>query len=107
VVGGSFKDTATSGYTAQDIRFTAKGDTLYAIALAWPEDGKLTIKSLASGSELTKRHIKTVRMLGSKAKVEWTRSVEGLIVEMPNEKPGDYAFALKIFPVDRAAGQAP
>jgi alpha-L-fucosidase len=106
VVGGSFKDTATSGYTAQDIRFTAKGDTLYAIALAWPEDGKLTIKSLASGSELTKRDIKTVQMLGSKAKVKWTRSTEGLIVEMPNEKPGNYAFALKIFPVDRAAGQA-
>jgi hypothetical protein len=93
--------------TAQDIRFTAKGDTLYAIALAWPEDGKLTIKSLASGSELTKRDIKTVQMLGSKAKVKWTRSAEGLIIEMPNEKPGSYAFALKIFPVDRAAGQAP
>jgi alpha-L-fucosidase len=107
VVGGSFKDTATSGYTAQDIRFTAKGDTLYAIALAWPEDGKLTIKSLASGSQLTKRDIKTVQMLGSKAKVKWTRSAEGLIVEMPNEKPGNYTFALKIFPVDRAAGQAP
>jgi alpha-L-fucosidase len=106
VVGGSFKDTATSGYTAQDIRFTAKGDTLYAIALAWPEDGKLTIKSLASGSELTKRDIRTVQMLGSKAKVKWTRSAEGLIVEMPNEKPGNYAVALKIFPVDRAVGQA-
>ncbi len=107
VVGGSFKDTATSGYTAQDIRFTAKGDTLYAIALAWPEDGRLTIKSLASGSELTKRDIKTVQMLGSKGEVKWTRSAAGLIVEMPNEKPGNYAFTLKIFPVDRAAAQAP
>ena len=106
VVGGSFKDTATSGYTAQDIRFTAKGNTLYAIALAWPEDGKLSIKSLASGSELTKREIKTVQMLGSKAQVKWTRSAEGLIVELPNEKPSGYPVALKIFPVDRATGQA-
>jgi len=106
VVGGSFKDTATSGYTAQDIRFTAKGDTLYAIALAWPEDGKLTIKSLAADSELTKRDIKTVQRLGSKAKVKWTRNAEGLIIELPDEKPGNYAFALKIFPVDRATEQA-
>jgi alpha-L-fucosidase len=106
VVGGSFKDTATSGYSAHDIRFTAKGDTLYAIALAWPEDGKLSIKSLASGSQLTKREIKAVRMLGSKAKLKWTRSADGLIVELPNERPGNYAFALKIFPVDRASGQA-
>jgi alpha-L-fucosidase len=106
VVGGSFKDTATSGYTAQDIRFTAKGDTLYAIALAWPEDGKLTIKSLAADSELTKRDIKTVQRLGSKAKVKWTRTADGLIVELPDEKPGNYPFALKIFPVNPATGQA-
>jgi len=105
VVGGSFKDTATSGYNAQDIRFTAKGDTLYAIALAWPEDGKLIIKSLATGSKLTKRNIMTVQMLGSKAKVKWARNAEGLVVELPNEKPGNYAFALKVFPVDRAAGR--
>jgi alpha-L-fucosidase len=106
VVGGSFKDTATSFYSAHDIRFTAKADTLYAIALAWPEDGKLSIKSLASGSQLTKREIKAVRMLGSKAKLRWTRNADGLIVELPNERPGNYAFVLKIFPVDRASGQA-
>jgi alpha-L-fucosidase len=106
VVGGSFKDTATNGYTAEDIRFTAKGDTLYAIALAWPKDGELRIQSLAAGSELTKREIKTVQMLGSKARVKWTRNAEGLIVELLNEKPSGYPIALKIFPVDRAAAQA-
>jgi len=106
VVGGSFKDTATSGYTAEDIRFTAKGDTLYAIALAWPEDGKLRIKSLAEGSELTKREIKAVQMLGSKAPVKWNRTSDGLVVELPNGKASGYPVALKVFPVDRASGQA-
>jgi alpha-L-fucosidase len=105
VVGGSFKDTATSAYNARDIRFTAKGDTLYAIALARPEDGKLRIKSLAAGSELTKREIKAVQMQWSKTQVKWTRSAEGLIVKLPNEKPGDYPIALKIFPVARAKGR--
>jgi alpha-L-fucosidase len=106
VVGGSFKDTATRGYTAEDMRFTAKGDTLYALALAWPENGKLTIRSLRTGSDFTKREIKTVQMLGSKAPVKWTRTNDGLIVELPSQKPGDYPFALKIFPVDRASGAA-
>ena len=106
VVGGSFKDTATSGYTAEDIRFTAKGDTLYAIALASPEDGKLRIKSLAAGSGLTKREIKTVQMVGSKAQVKWTRTAEGLVIELPGENPSSYPVALKIFPVDRAPAQA-
>lgn len=30
VVGGSFKDTATTGYTSQDVRFTTKDGVLYA-----------------------------------------------------------------------------
>ena len=36
-----------STYSAKDIRFTTKGKTLYAIALGWPDDGKLVIRSLA------------------------------------------------------------
>lgn len=33
VAGGSFKDTARQAFTRQDIRFTTKGNVLYAIAL--------------------------------------------------------------------------
>ena len=46
---------AGTRYTAEDIRFTTKGDALYAIGLGWPEDGgKVTIKSLASDSPQVK-----------------------------------------------------
>jgi alpha-L-fucosidase len=106
VAGGSFKDTATGSYTAQDIRFTARGETLYAIALARPADGKLTIKSLAAGSDLTQREIKTVQLLGSRSRLKWSRSAAGLTVELPNRKADNYPVALKIFPVDRAPEQA-
>lgn len=91
VVGGSFKDTSGAAFTAADIRFTAKGDTLYAIALAWPESGKVTIKSLASGPE-----VREVALLGSKAKLKWSRSADGLRIEMPVDRPGDYAYAFRI-----------
>ncbi len=102
VVSGSFKDTAGTPFTGEDIRFTAKGDTLYAIALAWPANGRLNIKSLASGSPLTRRKIKTVKMLGYQGDLRWTQTPDGLTVELPSEKPGHYAFAFKIAPVDRA-----
>jgi alpha-L-fucosidase len=102
VVGGSFKDTVSKPFTAQDIRFTAKGDTLYAIVLAWPETGRLTIKSLAAGTALTEREIKSVELLGSKAKLKWTRNAGGLIVELPAQKPCNHAFALRISPVEPA-----
>ncbi len=98
VVGGSFKDTAGKSFTAQDIRFTTRENKLYAIALAWPENRKLTIKSLAAGAPNSPRKIEAVRLLGAKSRLEWKQTKEGLSVEFPAEKPCDYAFALEISP---------
>jgi alpha-L-fucosidase len=41
VAAGSFHDTDTANYTAEDFCFTTKGDVLYVIGLAWPANGKL------------------------------------------------------------------
>lgn len=80
-------------FTSEDIRFTTKGNTLYAIALAWPEDGKLTIRSLAKGTDL---QVSSVDLLGHKGLLTWSQSAEGLEVTLPAGQPCDYAFALKI-----------
>lgn len=96
VVSGSFKDTASKPFTGEDIRFTTKGGALYAIALAWPESGKLTIKSLAKGSPHLAGEVKSIQLVSSKTKLHWTRDAKGLTVVLPAEKPGDYPFALKI-----------
>jgi len=37
------------GYTAEDIRFTAKDDALYALVLDWPGE-KVVIRSLVKGA---------------------------------------------------------
>jgi len=79
-----------------DIRFTTKGDTLYAIVLVWPEDRKVTVKSLAAGSALAPREIKGVSLLGSSAPVAWKRTADGLAVELPSQKPCECAYVLKI-----------
>lgn len=105
VVGGSFKDTAGRPFTAADIRFTTKGDALYAVALGWPENGRLLIKSFAKNSALAKQEIRAVELLGSRTRLKWSRGPEGLSIELPREKPCDYAFALKISPVERAAAK--
>jgi len=102
VVGGSFHDTAGRPFTPQDIRFTSRGNTLYAIVLAWPPGGRLVIKSLAGSSPLTQTQVKTVELVGSNAKLAWSRGKDGLHVELPAQKPSGYAFALKIGPVDSA-----
>ncbi len=80
-------------FTPEDIRFTSKGDTLYAIALAWPKNGKLTVRSLAKGAGV---RIDAVRLLGHQGTLTWSQSADGLVVTLPSEQPCDYAFSLKI-----------
>jgi alpha-L-fucosidase len=43
-----------------------------------------------------KEEIKRISLLGDGKDLDWKLTREGLMVEMPDEKPCDYAFALKI-----------
>ena len=83
--------------TAQDIRFTQSkdGKFLYAIVLAIPADGNVTIKSLADGSPNWPGKIGRVRLLGG-GKLKFTRDSGSLRVQLPDALPSQIAFALKI-----------
>jgi alpha-L-fucosidase len=96
VVGGTFHDTATKPYTSQDIRFTTRDGLLYAIALGWPPDGKIKIQSLARGSQVMPSEVAAVQLLGSAEKLKWTRDNEGLEIELPAARTGEFAWAFKI-----------
>ena len=85
-------------YTAQDRRFTTKGDTLYAILFAWPPgDEPVVITSLAS-AKLKGAKIEKVEMLGVTKPLTFTQTDQGLAVKMPVPpiKPTEYAHVLKI-----------
>jgi len=94
VAAGSFHDTDTTRYTAEDFRFTTKGNVLYAIGLGWPTDGEAIIHSLAStaGTE----HVRSVSLLGSDAKLQFDQRTDGLHVRMPAQAPAKYAYALRM-----------
>jgi alpha-L-fucosidase len=83
-------------FTPADIRFTSKGETLYAIALAWPEDRKLLIQSLASSSPHFPGEIARIGLLGSESNLTWSRTADGVAVNLPGKPPGDYAYVFKI-----------
>jgi alpha-L-fucosidase len=93
---GNFNERSSRPYTAEDIRFTTKGGALYAIALNWPDSGKLTVKTLATGSSQYPKEVGRVELLGSPGALKFERSAEGLTVTMPDRKPGNFAYALKI-----------
>ncbi|MGA2194313.1 MAG: alpha-L-fucosidase [Bryobacteraceae bacterium] len=93
---GNFNENRARPYTAQDIRFTTRGDTLYAFALGWPADGKLTIRTLAAASPQYPREVGRVEMLGASGALQFSRETTGLAVTLPEKKPNEYAWALKI-----------
>jgi alpha-L-fucosidase len=82
---GAFTDAKRSAYTPADYRFTRKGDSLYAISLARPGDGRWLITSLASGSKNAPPRISRVELLGSgdHGALTWRRSPEGLAIQVP------------------------
>ncbi len=75
---------------AEDIRFTRKGDSLYAIALGWLKGGSWLIKNLAASQ------VNDLAMLGGNAPLKWTQSAEGLRMQAPVTQPGKFAYAFKI-----------
>ena len=79
-------------YTSKDFRFMQKGDRLYAFALVWPEDGKLIVRSLATGAG----KVQDVKLLGFPGKLQWTQTDQGLIATMPAQKPCDYVYGLQV-----------
>ncbi len=95
---GGQSDVQNKPFTAEDIRFTQSknGQTLYAIVLAIPADGKITVKSLASNSPHWPGKIGSVRMLGVEGELEFTRDENGLQVALPQQLPSRVALALII-----------
>lgn len=79
---GQFTDNQAKEYTAEDIRFTVNKDSIYAFVLNYPENGEVTIRSLAESKDqnVPEFHgmIEKVSVLGSDEVPEWKVDYEGL-----------------------------
>jgi alpha-L-fucosidase len=93
---GHISEAKDQRFGSEDIRFTTKGDTVYATLLAWPESGVATIKTLADGSTHWPGKINSIELLGSGESLSWERTDKGLQVTLPSEKPCDFAYVLKL-----------
>jgi alpha-L-fucosidase len=94
-IGGSFIDGKVKNFTAKDIRFTAKGDTLYAISLAIPKSNEpLMIHSLSLNAANGK--VAAVSLLGSDEKITWIQEDDGLSIRIPKHFSSDLAAAYRI-----------
>ncbi len=90
-----FNEGAYGNATAQEIRFTQTEKSLYVTLLAWPEEKKAVIKSLSEGNELYPAEIKNIELLGY-GEVEFSRTPEALIIELPEKTLNQIAPVFKI-----------
>jgi len=72
-----------------NVRFTRKGNTLYAIALEWPEE-ELRLTSLAG------KPVLKVELLGSSEAIAWKAEPDALVIQPPSRRPCKYAYAFRI-----------
>jgi alpha-L-fucosidase len=91
----NFNEKNQRAYTSQDIRFTRKGETVYAFAFVWPENGQLTIKTLAKGSASLSKPVQRVELIGS-GPVKFDQNTTGLKLMLPEKAPNEYAYAFII-----------
>ena len=95
--GAGFNEGKGKPFSAADIRFTAKGDAVFAFVMGWPQDGKALIKSLRAATPHLKKRIARVELVSSGRPLAFRQTADGLLVTMPAYKPAlAYANVLKI-----------
>lgn len=91
VEGGAMGERNVSHFTARDIRYTRRGDALYAIAMGVPKDRRLVLRALADFA------IQRVEILGHAAPLAYSQNATGLEVTLPEHIPSRHAVALRLY----------
>jgi alpha-L-fucosidase len=76
---GAALEDGNQTYSAGDIRFTSKGEYVYAIIMHWPAESTIVIKSLAQNQVI----VTAVELLGHQGELHFTQSQSELTVSLP------------------------
>ncbi|EDY81221.1 Alpha-L-fucosidase superfamily [Verrucomicrobiia bacterium DG1235] len=83
-------------YSYQDIRYTTKGDCIYATTLGRPQDESITLSAFAAEELPQPLAIKSVTLLDSNLPVEWSLQDDGLHLQADWSQADPSAVTLKI-----------
>jgi len=90
---GAFGEDKQKPFTGEDIRFTKKGETLYAIFMDWPQ-GESAVASLGRNA-LPDAVIERIDLLGG-PELKFRRDADGLRLAIPPGENGAFMPALRI-----------
>jgi alpha-L-fucosidase len=95
VTTGQFGEETIKPFTAEDIRFTTKAQSVHALTLG-RATGRVSIASLAEGAEHGQGQVESVEIVGSKAPLDFKRDRKGLHIFVPDGGGHEFGLALKI-----------
>ncbi|MEM7736299.1 MAG: alpha-L-fucosidase [Deinococcota bacterium] len=91
---GHFSEKDNELMHAHDIRYTTKGDALYAIVMGIPYE-PIRLNSLSQDA-LDGKMIQRIQLLGSDEPIQVQQDRQGVTIVPPQTKPSDIALAFKL-----------
>nr|WP_050997992.1 alpha-L-fucosidase [Dyella japonica] len=91
VASGTFQDTKTKPYTAEDFRFTTGHGKLYAIELGWPAGAQAVIHSIKPADKVA-----SVESVADRRSIPFTQDADGLHLHLPSHPIGTDAYVYRI-----------
>ena len=95
IATGQFNEKTQRAYTVEDIRFTRRGETVYAFAFVWPESRSLNIKTLALRNTALPKPVQRVELIGA-GPLSFEQTPAGLAIKLPEKPPNEYAYGFII-----------
>ncbi|MCA9235204.1 MAG: alpha-L-fucosidase [Planctomycetales bacterium] len=95
---GHFGGIATDkAYTAADVRYTRRGDTVYALQLGAPAAGTTTVlQAFAAKDGAAPFEVSQVELLGSDEPVDWQLTAAGVEIKAPANPPDEMAVVYRV-----------
>ncbi len=98
---GQFTDKISREYTSADVRYTCRGDSIYAFVLRYPDSGSVDFPALGERDASSKPNfhgiIKEITMLGSETPLQWSRDESALHIQAPaRDDPSPAVFRVKM-----------
>jgi alpha-L-fucosidase len=91
----NFNENARKELTAEDVRFTTKGNVLFAFVMGVPEK-RAVIGPLGAEAQPSVGKIERIELLGFPGKLKWRQEESELTIELPETKPCKHALAFKV-----------
>ena len=83
-------------YSNKDMRYTSKGNTIYATFFGWPDEKTVVLETFADGVLDGDLEVKNISLLGYDGDLSWEKTANGVEISLPVGIVSDKAIVFKL-----------